>query len=55
MCSRRPPAGGTGRAPAEPKGETERNHRAAPSMGVIKGLKLNNTLGVQANGEQKAE
>lgn len=44
-----------GRAPAEPNGETERNRRAALSRGVIKGLKLNNTLGVQANGEEKAE
>ena len=39
--------------PAELKGETERNRREALSKGVIKRLKLNNKLVVQANGEEK--
>lgn len=39
--------------PAELKGETERNCREALSKGVIKRLKLNNKLVVQANGEEK--
>ena len=42
-----------GRVPAELKGETERNCREALSKGVIKRLKLNNKLVVQANGEEK--
>ena len=39
--------------PAELKGETERNRREALSKGVIKRLKLNNKLVVQANGDEK--
>ena len=39
--------------PAELKAETERNRREALSEGVIRRLKLNNKLVVQANGEEK--
>ena len=39
--------------PAELKAETESNRREALSEGVIRRLKLNNKLVVQANGEEK--